>query len=179
MITASVAQIKADVEREFAADFAAGRLYQLGVYNRRPIAGTSTWSQHSWGNAWDIGVKDPTTGDRVHSYLAAKRLARALPIGTILWRVRNHFDHIHVEGVPKQTGTPPPAGSRTEGETVTVLQLQTALRKAGYDPGPLDGKFGPLTEAAWIESMRSAGGSGPDMAALIEAVLMEIRRRLG
>lgn len=27
----------------------------MGWYNRRPIAGTSTWSQHSWSNALDIG----------------------------------------------------------------------------------------------------------------------------
>ncbi len=27
----------------------------MGWYNRRPIEGTNTWSQHSWSNALDIG----------------------------------------------------------------------------------------------------------------------------
>jgi peptidoglycan hydrolase-like protein with peptidoglycan-binding domain len=29
-----------------------------------------------------------------------------------------------------------------------VRQLQTALKEAGHDPGPIDGHFGPATEAA-------------------------------
>ncbi len=30
----------------------------------------------------------------------------------------------------------------------TVRQLQAALKEAGHDPGPIDGHFGPATEAA-------------------------------
>lgn len=33
---------------------------------------------------------------------------------------------------------------------MTIVQLQTALRAAGFDPGPLDGAFGPKTRAAVV-----------------------------
>jgi peptidoglycan hydrolase-like protein with peptidoglycan-binding domain len=36
-----------------------------------------------------------------------------------------------------------------------VIQLQTALKAAGFDPGPLDGVFGPRTEAAVIAFQKS------------------------
>jgi len=39
----------------------------------------------------------------------------------------------------------------------TVLDVQTALKKAGYDPGPLDGKMGPATSAA-IRAFQAAHG---------------------
>jgi hypothetical protein len=44
--------------------------------------------------------------------------------------------------MPKAGGTPQSA--RPE----RVRELQEALTKAGYDPGPIDGKFGPRTKAA-------------------------------
>ncbi len=33
---------------------------------------------------------------------------------------------------------------------MTIVQLQTALKAAGFDPGPLDGAFGPRTRAAVV-----------------------------
>lgn len=38
-----------------------------------------------------------------------------------------------------------------------VIRLQNMLLSAGYDPGPIDGIFGPRTQAATIEFQRSAG----------------------
>ncbi len=52
-----------------------------------------------------------------------------------------------------------PAGEKLQrgssGDTVT--QLQTGLTALALDPGPADGDFGPLTEAAVIEFQRSKG----------------------
>ncbi len=38
-----------------------------------------------------------------------------------------------------------------------VIELQTLLRNQGFDPGPIDGDFGPLTEAAVKAFQRSKG----------------------
>ncbi|MDR5659056.1 LysM peptidoglycan-binding domain-containing protein [Serpentinicella sp. ANB-PHB4] len=61
--------------------------------------------------------------------------------------------------VPKTTPPPAPVcptlrvGSRTE----SVRKLQTLLRDAGFDPGPIDGIFGSKTEAAVRAFQRSKG----------------------
>ena len=94
-----------------------------GICNRRPIAGTSTWSQHSpWGGA-DPGSNAvdwfaaPDTMDALYDQGA--KLARAgLPIGLILvgskawtpggWGGSSaaYHRHLHIEGKTKRTGTP-------------------------------------------------------------------------
>jgi peptidoglycan hydrolase-like protein with peptidoglycan-binding domain len=42
-----------------------------------------------------------------------------------------------------------------------VRQLQAQLKRAGFDPGPLDGKFGPLTQAA-VKAFQQARGLETD-----------------
>ena len=43
----------------------------------------------------------------------------------------------------------------------TVEHIQLALRRAGYQPGPIDGMFGPATETA-LQSFQRAQGLSPD-----------------
>lgn len=78
---------------------------QIGVYNRRPIAGTNVWSQHSWANALDLHVDSLEDGDTVHAYLSEHKTA--LGIRVLLWRVTAHFDHVHADFWPKGINTPP------------------------------------------------------------------------
>src|SRR5687767_14665638 len=42
-----------------------------------------------------------------------------------------------------------------------VLDMQKMLKAAGFDPGPLDGKFGPLTQAA-LKAYQTATGEKVD-----------------
>ena len=42
-----------------------------------------------------------------------------------------------------------------------VLKLQRRLKAAGYDPGPLDGAFGPKTDAA-VRALQEAAGVDVD-----------------
>lgn len=82
--------------------------------NCRPIAGTSTWSQHSWpgGNARDVFGPDmrPSEAsqlllDKVATYLRANRYRFGIKV--ILWRVKDHFNHIHFDPWPTGIGIPP------------------------------------------------------------------------
>lgn len=86
------------------------KVSSLGIYNCRKIAGSSTWSQHSWGNALDIGVKDKATGDKVVKFLH-RQLRHTeqyrFNIEHCLWWVENHYDHVHIDFSPNYTGTPP------------------------------------------------------------------------
>jgi putative peptidoglycan binding protein len=64
--------------------------------------------------------------------------------------------------------TTEPALTLAEGEKLQlestgsqVQQLQTALAELGYDPGPIDGDYGPLTQAAVVQ-FQTAQGLEPD-----------------
>ncbi len=89
-----------------------------GIYNPRHIGSNPMrpWSQHAaaepakryFGNAIDIAHQDwgystntkhQAELDKVYTYLDTRR--DELNIRQILWRVRNHFNHIHVDFWPK------------------------------------------------------------------------------
>src|SRR3712207_9379907 len=63
----------------------------------------------------------------------------------------------------------------SSGEAVEVLQR--ALQRAGFDPGPVDGEFGPMTAAA-VRSFQAArslvvdGIVGPQTWSALEEVAM-------
>ena len=93
-------------------------LRSLGKYNRRYISGTTTWSQHAWANAEDVADPldsyDSARLDIVAAWLRRHRdlgtdFGGGAKVGTVLWKVPAHHDHIHYERDPKQRGTPPPS----------------------------------------------------------------------
>lgn len=127
------------------ADYAYGEIREAfpeakaGVWNCRKISGSSAWSQHSWGNALDLrhedtgystGAKNQAFLDDVHRWI--KTYQWELSVRVLLWRVRDHFDHIHMDGWPKGYGTPPCAGGslRMQYNSGTVVN---------GDPGPVNG----------------------------------------
>jgi len=84
----------------------------IGQYNRRPIAGTKVWSQHSWGNALDLHVSvgradavEKANGDRIAKWLRSNKTA--LGVKAVIWWTTSHYDHIHVDFWPKGHSTPP------------------------------------------------------------------------
>jgi hypothetical protein len=87
-------------------------LMDWGMYNRRYIAGTTTWSQHAYGNAQDLGTPSTAYGNTAASWIASTFANTA----HLLWQVANHFDHIHWDPWPQGSGTP--------------------LDQGGYSPGP-------------------------------------------
>jgi hypothetical protein len=96
----------------------------LGTQVCKRISGTSTWSQHAYGNAIDLAVRVPLpTGfdmgaqDQIAAYLAS--YGRELSIATLIHRDRvwtpldgwhgyggQYHTHIHVDCLPQGTGTP-------------------------------------------------------------------------
>lgn len=109
----------------------AGLTYQ--VFNCRRIAGTSSWSQHAFANAVDIFGQERVL-DEVARYARSRSDVR-----TVLWQVRDHYDHVHVDFHPKGTNTPPCAGG-TGGPTPAdptgewPLSMMTTLRKGMRHP---------------------------------------------
>jgi len=76
---------------------------RFGRYNCRPISGSSIFSQHSWNNALDIWETVEVL-DEVNKFLG--RHLHDLNIRVRLWRVRNHYNHIHIDFWPKGIGVP-------------------------------------------------------------------------
>jgi hypothetical protein len=133
----------------------------MGIYNRRRIADSSSWSQHSWGNAVDITSptwmeKPPlyaTEAEANHPQYASHMayldevydliVRHTLPWGVRnnLWRRHMHYNHIHVDMNPKRYGTPPvlsepynpPEESMKKGdEGLRVVRVQEQLMSLGY-----------------------------------------------
>jgi len=122
---------------------------KFGIYNRRHINNDPSrpWSQHSWPNALDIyftvpwGDTTPKHQSRlseVHHYLKYQYPGWQ-ETNYILWLVKNHFDHIHIDFWPKGYGTPSTirggASNRykySDGRIITQAQLE-ALPEEGED----------------------------------------------
>ena len=159
----------------------------IGVRNCRPIAGSSTWSQHSWSNANDIYVGDKALGDEIVNNLYDKF---GEYVRYILWWRAGHYDHIHVDMWPYGYATPLCAGGSLrvkhkngivnntfssnvedliEGvynmAAIQVIDVQIALNKAGLlgaNGKPLveDDIYGPNTAFA----LANGFSAGVDLA---------------
>lgn len=65
-----------------------------------------------------------------------------------------------------------PSVGQTYTDSVTVRAVQTALKSKGFDPGTIDGKYGPHTEAAIKKMQLSA--SMPQTGVIDYGVLMAL-----
>lgn len=114
---------------------------RYGVYSRRRIRRSWRWSQHSWPNALDLfftsNAGDSSAAhqaqlDVVHAFLVARK--KQLGINNILWRVRDHDDHIHIDFWPAGTGTPPTVRGGAAGKYIyedkRVVSTATLLKEA-------------------------------------------------
>lgn len=104
---ARIDRLNALIVREFQGK----GLQNWGVCVRRYIAGTTTWSQHSpWpqdsceSNAIDYGGSMYLL-DQVFRYTQRLK-AQGEPVGTVLWRVSGHWNHLHLEAEPHRPGWP-------------------------------------------------------------------------
>ena len=110
-------------------------LPRIQTTNCRRISGSSTWSQHSWANAADIFPVTKDQGDTIYARLLS-HFGRHIKV--ILWQVRDHFDHIHVDTWPTGIGTPPCAGGslqvrHKDGSTGSVFTDDIAKEVDGME----------------------------------------------
>ena len=80
----------------------------------------------------------------------------ALPIKSILWAPSNaaHYNHLHVEGDPRFTGTPP---ALNPGMSPAIQVIYAALTKEFGKPSYMTG--GDWTHMGWYNRRRIAGTS--------------------
>ncbi len=95
--TASVSRAKAALSQRFPG-------LRMQVSSCRKIARSNTWSQHAYDNAIDIFASTATL-DMVAGFLRSNKAQ--LSVNNVLWRVRDHYDHCHVDFFPKGIGVPP------------------------------------------------------------------------
>jgi hypothetical protein len=91
-----------------------GRWENWGICVCKRISGSSTWSQHAYCNAIDIGG---STGNLDAIAKAATAAAKSgnIPCDQVIWKgwehvhggnVYDHYDHVHVTGKPQRSGWP-------------------------------------------------------------------------
>jgi hypothetical protein len=84
----------------------------LGVFNCRRIAGSSSWSQHAFGDALDIASPSSVKSGRPDDYLDAivEFVHKVIPDqdgGRVIYRDSAHQNHAHCDWPPDRGGTPP------------------------------------------------------------------------
>jgi hypothetical protein len=110
------------IERIWEACYGEFRrnIISAGIFSCRRINGQpapAPWSEHAWANAWDIvptttgGGFSKAVGDRIYRFLKNGPPKRWVG-DELLWQTSNHYDHIHVSGRMRTSGTPPCASSR-------------------------------------------------------------------
>src|SRR5580765_1851518 len=91
-----------------------GRWENWGICVCKRISGSSSWSQHAYCNAIDIGG---STGnlDAIAKAATAAAKSGKIPCDQVIWRgwehvhggnVYDHDDHVHITGAPQRSGYP-------------------------------------------------------------------------
>lgn len=76
-----------------------------GICVCKKISGTNVWSQHAYCNAVDMMAPTQAYLDKVAAYARQLRDRGWLPAAQILWRIPNHYYHIHFSGAPMNPST--------------------------------------------------------------------------
>lgn len=91
-----------------------GRWENWGICVCKRVLGSSTWSQHAYCNAIDVGGSTANL-DMIAKAATAKAKAGDLPIDQVIWKgwehvhggsVYDHYDHVHLTGAPQRSGYP-------------------------------------------------------------------------
>jgi hypothetical protein len=91
-----------------------GRWENWGICVCKRISGSSSWSQHAYCNAIDVGGSTGNLSAIAKAAVAAARAGK-IPCDQVIWqgwehlhggRVYDHYDHVHLTGKPQRGGYP-------------------------------------------------------------------------
>lgn len=91
-----------------------GRWENWGICVCKHISGSTSWSQHAYCNAIDVGGSTGNLDAIAKAATAAAKDGR-IPCDQVIWRgwehvhggsVYDHYDHVHLTGSPERSGYP-------------------------------------------------------------------------
>jgi hypothetical protein len=91
-----------------------GRWENWGICVCKRIANSSSWSQHAYCNAIDIGGSTGNLDAIAKAATAAAKNGK-IPADQVIWKgwehvhggnVYDHYDHVHITGKPQRAGSP-------------------------------------------------------------------------
>lgn len=123
-----------------------------GMYNRRFIKGTHTWSQHAYGNAIDEMVPSLSYGDQVYAWVRAR--SAQFHLAHLLWRVPDHFNHIHADFWPQGFGVPYGDGGVGVFDRPTSLHMLVGERGRERVTVAPEGRLGSLAGEDVLDELK-------------------------
>lgn len=150
-------------------------------------SGASDHNPNSAGVVCAIDLThDPDHGADMHRIAEHIRTRRHPALKYVIWNRRiasassgwawrtytgsnPHTKHMHVsvgtgpdgKSAGPYDNTSPWGLAEEEDMSEVVKGIQEAVKAAGYDPGPIDGEWGPKTQAGLTAALRSTGPAGP------------------
>jgi len=149
-----------EISRQMVAEYAAINEAELQAAGL-PVTDGNLYLMHFLGpsDARKVLSADPSaklTSLLPASVIRANPFLKSMTAGTVIaWSDKKMAG----AATATATGAPATVRSGSRGEAVSTLQQQ--LKAAGFDPGPIDGVFGPRTKAA-VEAYQKANGLAVD-----------------
>ena len=138
-------------------------MYEYGVGVTQNLVQTHKWfnlaASRFSSSEQELREKGVRNRDRVAARLTPAQLAKAQRLARE-WRPRTSTAQPPVQGrSPSHSAAPAPRAPKTgaESDRDRIANLQRALRRLGYDPGPVDGIPGARTRAAIRAFQADAG----------------------
>lgn len=142
-------------------------------YNQRNIAGSTTPSQHSYGNAADVFPKGAWTLEKIAQHWAGKPGVSRVIVKDMVWdkargwhkgkNIQYHGDHVHIEGETGE-GSPKPPKPSPRPTADTPKPPKPSSRPADDTPKPATPKAASKTHPlvlGGIDLMKLLGSKPP------------------
>jgi len=149
--------------------------YNLGVMFARGLGSPADLVQaYKWfAIAAQLGDADASARrDEVANLLSPDQVAQA-QAAVLAWRAAEAPERANVPPVAEDGWDGPPGPVTSLDRPALVRMIQERLADRGFDPGPVDGRSGPMTREAVIAFQREVGATatgeiGPELLAALD-----------